>query len=135
MGKGSFIKILSLTIGLTIGLVLLARVRLELNYNSCVKDIDNVYKLSEYIVTKTQGEFNHGQTSGGTAPKLREYVPEIVECSRNTFFTAEAKLVTGGPINIGKHILGHKLFFIEPDALGFKSGAFFLFQKQLTHPM
>ena len=93
MGKGSFIKILSLTIGLTIGLVLLARVRLELNYNSCVKDIDNVYKLSEYIVTKTQGEFNHGQTSGGTAPKLREYVPEIVECSRNTFFTAEAKLV------------------------------------------
>ena len=109
MGKGTFIKILSLTIGLTIGLVLLARVRLELNYDSCVKDIDNVYRLSEYIVSQTQGTIEHGLTSGGTAPKLREYVPEIMECTRNTYFTNEAKLV----FDDGRNVQTRQMQFVD----------------------
>ena len=41
--QGTFIKVLSLTIGLTVGLVLIAKVQLESNYDSCIIDKEHVY--------------------------------------------------------------------------------------------
>ena len=46
-GQGAFIKITSLTVGLTVGLVLLAKVQLERNYDRCIVDKEHVYELQE----------------------------------------------------------------------------------------
>ncbi len=46
-GQGAFIKITSLAIGLTVGLVLIAKVQLERNYDSCIADKEYVYEMHE----------------------------------------------------------------------------------------
>ena len=46
-GQGAFIKIFSLAVGLTVGLVLIAKVQLERNYDRCIVDKENVYAVSE----------------------------------------------------------------------------------------
>ena len=37
-GQGALIKVISLAIGLTVGLVLIAKVQLEMNYDRCIVD-------------------------------------------------------------------------------------------------
>ena len=46
-GQGAFIKVTSLAIGLTVGLVLIAKVQLEMNYDRCIADKEHVYELHE----------------------------------------------------------------------------------------
>lgn len=83
-GHGSFIKILSLTAGLTIGLVLIAKVMLEYNFDACIKDKENVYKLHECFQREGEDPNEFGSTPGGIVPKMREYIPEIVSGTRYT---------------------------------------------------
>ena len=42
------IKVLSLSIGLSVGIVLIAKVFFELSYDSFYKDIDRVYTIRNY---------------------------------------------------------------------------------------
>ena len=53
-GQGAIIKIISLAIGLTVGLVLIAKVQLERNYDNCTVDKERVYELHEAF--QRQGE-------------------------------------------------------------------------------
>ena len=46
-GQGTFIKVISLAIGLTVGLVLVAKVQLERNYDRCIVDKKHVYAVGE----------------------------------------------------------------------------------------
>ena len=43
--KDTLIKILSLGIGLAIGIVLIAKVCFELSYDSFYKDVDRIYQI------------------------------------------------------------------------------------------
>ena len=83
-GHGSFIKILSLAAGLTIGLVLIAKVLLEYNFDACIKDKENVYTLHECFQREGEEPGEFGSTPGGIVPKMREYIPEIVSGTRYT---------------------------------------------------
>ena len=83
-GHGSFIKILSLAAGLTIGLVLIAKVLLEYNFDACIKDKENVYTLHECFQREGEEPSEFGSTPGGIVPKMREYIPEIVSGTRYT---------------------------------------------------
>lgn len=83
-GHGSFIKILSLTIGLTLGLVLIAKVQLEENFDACIKDKQNVYRVYSYCQREGGNPEEYQSTSGGVVPKMREYIPEIVSGTRYT---------------------------------------------------
>ncbi|MGN1256578.1 MAG: FtsX-like permease family protein [Bacteroidaceae bacterium] len=84
MKSDSFIKILSLTIGLTIGLLLIAKVRLEENFDACVRDKDHVYQLHETIQRQGSESEQYQATSGGVVDKMREYIPEMVAGTRYT---------------------------------------------------
>ena len=67
-GQGAFIKITSLAIGLTVGLVLIAKVQLERNYDSCIADKEYVYELHETFQRIGEEPQQYGATSGGIAP-------------------------------------------------------------------
>ena len=79
-----FIKILSLGIGLAVGIVLIAKVFFELSYDSFYKDIDRVYTINTWI--SMQGnEKDYGQVSGAVAVGFMEEVPGV-ECGTRTTF-------------------------------------------------
>ena len=91
-GQGAFIKITSLAIGLTVGLVLIAKVQLERNYDCCIVDKEHVYELQETFQRKGQKPQRYGSTSGGIAPVLGREIPEILTATRFTGQFSEEKL-------------------------------------------
>ena len=83
-GHGAFIKILSLTVGITIGLVLIAKVQLEYNYDACIHDRNHVYEIYESFQRKGESPVAYPATPGGYVPRMRQYIPEIVAATRYT---------------------------------------------------
>ena len=78
------IKVLSLGIGLAVGIVLIAKVFFELSYDSFYKDIDRVYSINTWI--SMQGsEKDYGQVSGAVAVGFMEEVPGVEAGTRTTF--------------------------------------------------
>ena len=78
------IKVLSLGIGLAVGIVLIAKVFFELSYDSFYKDIDRVYTINTWI--SMQGnEKDYGQVSGAVAVGFMDEVPGV-ECGTRTTF-------------------------------------------------
>ena len=78
------IKVLSLGIGLAVGIVLIAKVFFELSYDNFYKDIDRVYTINTWI--SMQGdEKDYGQVSGAVAVGFMEEVPGVEAGTRTTF--------------------------------------------------
>ena len=91
-GQGAFIKVVSLAIGLTVGLVLIAKVQLEMDYDRCIADKEYVYELHETFQRKGEAKQQYGSTSGGVAPVLAREIPEIQRATRYTAQFSEEKL-------------------------------------------
>ena len=79
-----FIKVLSLGIGLAVGIVLIAKVFFELSYDSFYKDIDRVYTIRTWY-SQNGDEKDYGQVSGGVAVGFMEEVPGVEAGTRTTF--------------------------------------------------
>lgn len=92
-GQGAFIKITSLVIGLTVGLVLIARVELNRNYDRCIVDKERVYEISETFQRKGEAPDEYGNTAGGVIPALCRYIPEIEVGTRWTYQFTDEKIV------------------------------------------
>ena len=93
-GQGDFIKIISLTIGLTIGLVLIARVELNRNYDRCIVDKERVYEVSETFQKKGENSNEYENTPGGAIPAMCRYIPEIEVGTRWTYQFTDEKMTT-----------------------------------------
>ena len=78
------IKVLSLGIGLAVGIVLIAKVFFELSYDSFYKDIDRVYTIRTWI-SQNGDEKDYGQVSGAVAVGFMEEVPGVETGTRTTF--------------------------------------------------
>ena len=79
------IKVLSLGVGLAVGIVLIAKVFFELSYDSFYKDIDRVYTIYTWF-TMNGDETEFGQVSGGVAVGFMDEVPGVEAGTRVTFF-------------------------------------------------
>ena len=83
-GRSNVIKILALTIGLTMGLILIAKVCYESSFESFYPDYERIYLVHETLIR--DGELmSYGQISGGVIPKLEAEIPEIEEATRITY--------------------------------------------------
>ena len=81
--KDTLIKILSLGIGLAIGIVLIAKVCFELSYDSFYKDVDRIYLIkAEWAMGDRQGDGE--RISGAVAPGFKAEVPGVEEATRIT---------------------------------------------------
>ena len=78
------IKVLSLGIGLAVGIVLIAKVFFELSYDSFYKDIDRVYTIRTWY-SQHGDELDYGQVSGAVAVGFMEEVPGVEQGTRTTF--------------------------------------------------
>ena len=72
------IKILSLGIGLAIGIVLIGKVCFELSYDGFYKDVDRIYRITENIIhQKGDDPSDYSCTSGAIAPGFKAEVPGV----------------------------------------------------------
>ncbi|MBQ9646031.1 MAG: ABC transporter permease [Prevotella sp.] len=93
-GQGAFIKITSLAIGLTVGLVLIAKVQLERNYDRCIADKEHVYAVGESFTKEGADPAEYENTPGGAVPALCRYIPEIEVGTRYTYQYTNEKVMT-----------------------------------------
>ena len=107
----NLIKILSLGIGLAIGIVLIAKVCFELSYDSFYKDVDRLYLIDTHY--EQQGEKqDFAQTSGAVAPGFKAEVPGVEEATRYTFcYNNDRYLDEENNVVTGALVLADSCFF------------------------
>ena len=107
----NLIKILSLGIGLAIGIVLIAKVCFELSYESFYKDVDCIYLIDTHY--EQQGEKqDFAQTSGAVAPGFKAEVPGVEEATRYTFcYNNDRYLDEENNVVTGALVLADSCFF------------------------
>lgn len=105
------IKVLSLSIGLSVGIVLIAKVFFELSYDSFYKDIDQVYTIRNYY-SQHGDEHDYGQVSGAVPVGFMEEVPGIEVGTRTTFvFNGDIYLDADGNKLKGNLVCADTCFF------------------------
>ena len=105
------IKVLSLSIGLSVGIVLIAKVFFELSYDSFYKDIDRVYTIRNYY-SQHGDEHDYGQVSGAVPVGFMEEVPGIEVGTRTTFvFNGDIYLDADGNKLKGNLVCADPCFF------------------------
>ena len=111
-GQHNIIKIGSLSIGLTVGIILLAKVYFEKSYDQFYPEVDRVYQVHQGIIR--DGEYNeYSQVAGGVVVRLKETIPAINAATRSTFLTSGKSTFTDHDKNKfeGEFILADSCFF------------------------
>lgn len=92
-GQNTFAKILTLSLGLTFGLVLIGKVYFEGSYNTHYPDSHRIHQVSQLMI-KYGEDSEYPQVSGGVVPLLKEINPRIEECTRFTYLNREKSYFT-----------------------------------------
>lgn len=109
-GKNQIIKIISLSVGLALGLVLIAKVYFEQSYNNFFPDKERIYLVVANYSTN-DGFKAYEQTPGGVAIGMKAEIPEIEVATRYTWL-AWSHIVTPDKKKYdGKIILGDTCLF------------------------
>ncbi|MBR1514914.1 MAG: FtsX-like permease family protein [Bacteroidales bacterium] len=107
----NLIKILSLGIGLAIGIVLIAKACFELSYDSFYKDVDRIYCIKTNYERQDKS-YDYPQVSGAVAPGFKAEVPGVEEATRTTwYFNGDRYLDEDGRVITGNISLADSCFF------------------------
>jgi putative ABC transport system permease protein len=103
-GRHNLVKILSLSAGLAMGLVLIAKVYFEQSYNNFFPDAERIYQVQSNYTSNEESE-DFEQTSGGVVVGMKDMMPEVEAATRYTwiasnslFFTEDKKRYEGNII-------------------------------------
>lgn len=89
--RRNIIKTVCLTLGLSVGFLLVATVYFQLTYDNFIPDIDRIYKITES--GEQNGEYQeYNSTPGATAPGLKRYAPQVEVATRATHLFGETLL-------------------------------------------
>ena len=81
--QNNIIRVLSLGIGLTMGLVLIAKVFFELSYDNFYPDSERIYMIqSNYVMPGETEPMQAGQVSGGVAVGMKAEIPQVEAATR-----------------------------------------------------
>ena len=106
-----WIKVLSLGVGLAVGIVLIAKVFFELSFDSFYKDIDRIYTINTWYSHQGE-EKDFGQVSGAVAVGFMEEVPGVEAGTRTTFvFNGDTYLDEDGNKLTGTLVCADTCFF------------------------
>lgn len=89
-GRSNGIKILSLGVGLAMGLVLIAKVCFELSYDDFYPDSECIYQIRENISAGEKTMEDLDFVSGGVAPGMKLEIPGVVAATRCTFWVGNS---------------------------------------------
>ena len=90
MKRDTIIKILSLSLGLTIGIVLIGKIFYELSYDRTYKDAERIYLIMSGF-TRGEESYDFGQVSGGVAPGFKNEVPGVEAATRTAWISFNDK--------------------------------------------
>ena len=100
--QNNTIKIVSLGVGLAMGLVLIAKVCFEQTFDNFYPQSEQIYQLQENVVTGNSKPNTYGQVSGGVALGMKAEIPQVAAATRLTtmeedavFFTKDKKRLEG----------------------------------------
>ena len=104
-GRHNVTKIVSLSIGLAIGLVLIAKIYFEQSYDSFYPNADRIYRLTGYTSNENESKVSES-VSAIVAPTMKEEVPGIEAATRlthiggdrNKFITSDKRRYSIGGI-------------------------------------
>ncbi len=110
--QNNLLKIVSLGTGLAVGLLLIAKVVFELNYEKFYPDVDRVYNILERVVHEGKSS-GYDCVSGGVAPGMKAEIPQVEAATRFTYFTDEAEpfIVSSEKRLKGEFILADEYLF------------------------
>lgn len=96
-GRSNMIKIISLSVALAMGFLLIAKVCFVQSYDSFYPDSERIFRLQENIVQG--GENNevkeYQQVSGAVAPGMKAEIPQVELATRLTYrYGDDAKFIT-----------------------------------------
>lgn len=91
-GRNNSIKILTLAVGLAMGLVLIAKVCFERSYDNFYPDNERIY-LVKSGVNRDGKKDSWGQVSGAVAPGMKAEVPGVEAATRYTRIGANDELI------------------------------------------
>lgn len=92
------IKILSLGVGLALGLMLIAKMRFEQSYDNFYPDCERIYNIYN-VGTAPDGKVDMYLVSGGVAVGLKADIPEIEAATRITVLREDAVFLPKTRIN------------------------------------
>ncbi|WP_282194637.1 ABC transporter permease [Alistipes ihumii] len=95
-GRHNVTRIVSLSVGLAVALILIAKICFERSFDSFYPDVERVYRLVEYGSMNEGDPFESSQTPGAVAPAMKEEVPGIEAATRLTYVTGEGTRITAG---------------------------------------
>lgn len=89
--RRNLIKILCLTLGLSVGFLLVAKIYFEQSYDSFFPDVERIYKIKYSAVHN--GEYQvYSNTPGGIAPEVQRNISQIEVATRITHLTDAPKV-------------------------------------------
>ena len=92
-GRSNGIKILSLGVGLAMGLVLISKVCFNQSFDTFYPDADRIYRLHETVYRAADGGLKtYPQVPGAVAPGMKEEIPEIEMATRLTYVGGDNEL-------------------------------------------
>ena len=92
-GRHNVTRIVSLSVGLAVALILIAKICFERSFDSFYPEVERIYRLVEYG-SINDGAFEFPQTPGAVAPAMKEEVPGIEAATRLTYVTGEGTRIT-----------------------------------------
>lgn len=112
-GRRNGMKILSLSLGLSVSLVLLTKVCFEETFDSFFDGADRIFYVKESAVIDGE-EQGYASTPGGIALRMKEFFPSVEQASRWTGLTSDTKLIlkeSGRKSVVGQVVLADSCFF------------------------
>lgn len=88
-------KILCLTIGMSVSMVLVAKIYYEKTYDLFFKDSERIYLVYEQF-DSPDGTYDFDQTSGAYPPAMKRYLPQVEEATRFTWLTEGSIILEDG---------------------------------------
>jgi len=85
-GRSNGIKILSLGVGLAMGLILISKVIFEFTYDDFFPDKERIYRVMSNYTMGDGSEGEYWNLSGGVAPGMKREIPEVEIATRYTSF-------------------------------------------------
>ena len=112
-GRGSnIIKVISLGLGLTMSILLFARVVYEQSFDKCFKDYDNLYQVWSVFTTNGEKHKPSQANSGPVAGAILENFPKEVESATSTGRWPAAQPLYNGSVRFDdRKVAADSLFF------------------------
>ncbi len=92
-GRNNGIKVISLGVGLALGLVLISKVCFERSFDTFYPDTERIYRLHENLIRDNE-YISHPQVSGGVSLGMQEEIPEVEKSTRLTYVGGDRELFT-----------------------------------------